>query len=132
MASVVETRDTEVPAKARRRRFTAEYKQRILWEADRCQRPGEIGALLRREGLYSSHLTVWRSARERAEREALRAKRRGPKPKARDGRDTRIGELECEVSRWKRRAERAEALVEIQKKVSTLLGIDLDENGEQR
>jgi len=132
MASMVEARDTEVPAKARRRRFTAEYKQRVLREADRCQKPGEIGALLRREGLYSSHLTVWRAARERAEREGLRAKRRGPKPKARDGRDARIGELECEVSRWKRRAERAEALVEIQKKVSTLLGIDLDENGERR
>ena len=59
--------ETEVVAKARRRRFTAEYKRRILREADRCTHPGEIGALLRREGLYSSHVTTWRAARDRGE-----------------------------------------------------------------
>ena len=68
MTSVMETRDTEVPAKARRRRFTAEYKQTILREADRCRKPGEIGALLRREGLYSSHLVAWRTAGAKGER----------------------------------------------------------------
>ena len=63
MAFAMKTHDTEVPAKARRRRFTAEYKQRILREVERCGKPGEIGALLRREGLYCSHLTAWRAAR---------------------------------------------------------------------
>ncbi len=63
MAFAMKTHDTEVPAKACRRRFTAEYKQKILREAEHCRKPGEIGALLRREGLYSSHLTDWRSAR---------------------------------------------------------------------
>ena len=68
MAFAMKSDETEVPAKARRRRFTAEYKQKILREAERCGKPGEIGALLRREGLYSSHLTAWRAARSRGER----------------------------------------------------------------
>src|SRR5436309_12579174 len=71
--------ETEVVAKARRRRFTAEYKRRILREADRCTHPGEIGALLRREGLYSSHVTTWRAARDRGELAGLAPKPRGPK-----------------------------------------------------
>src|SRR3990172_6215046 len=69
--------EVEVVAKAERRRFTAEYKRRIVREADRCTRPGEIGALLRREGLYSSLLTTWRAARDRGELEGLSAKKRG-------------------------------------------------------
>src|SRR5438552_17388327 len=71
--------EVEVVAKAERRRFTAEYKRRIVREADRCTRPGEIGALLRREGLYSSLLTTWRSARDRGELEEQRAKIRRTK-----------------------------------------------------
>jgi len=71
--------DTEVVAKAQRRRFTAEYKRRIVREADRCTTAGAIGALLRREGLYSSHLTTWRAARDRGELEGLAPKKRGPK-----------------------------------------------------
>ena len=122
MAFMAESRDTEVPAKARRRRFSAEYKQRILREADRCREPGEIGALLRREGLYSSHLASWRAARG----QGLSAKRRGPRPREKGPETRRIGELERELVRWKARAERAEALVELQKKVSNLFGIDLD------
>jgi len=127
--AIMETRETEVLAKARRRRFTAEYKQRILREAEGCGKPGEIGALLRREGLYSSHLTAWRAARARGERAGLEAKRRGTKPRVRDGQAQRVAELEREVTRWKGRAE---LLVEVQKKVSRLLGIDLDEKSEQR
>jgi len=126
------THDTEVPAKARRRRFTAEYKQKILREVERCGKPGEIGALLRREGLYSSHLAAWRAARASGERAGLAAKRRGTKPRVRDGEAVRAAELEREVKRWKARAERAEFLVDFQKKVAAILGIELDENGERR
>jgi transposase-like protein len=112
----------EVVAKAERRRFTAEFKRRIVREADRCTRPGEIGALLRREGLYSSLLTTWRAARDRGELEGLSAKKRGPKVVAPDPRDKKIAELEREVSRQSKRAERAEALVDVQKKLAALLG----------
>src|SRR5947199_17226 len=114
--------ETEVVAKARRRRFTAEYKRRILREADRCTHPGEIGVLLRREGLYSSHLTTWRAARDRGELAGLAPKPRGPKATPPDPRDKQIAEQEREIVRWKQRAERAEALVELQKKVAALLG----------
>ncbi len=76
---VVREREVEVLAKAARRRFTAEYKRRILKETDGCSKPGEIGALLRREGLYSSHLLAWRAARERGELAGL-APRREPTP----------------------------------------------------
>jgi transposase len=114
--------DVEVVAKAARRRFTAEYKRRIVREADRCTKPGEIGALLRREGLYSSLLTTWRAARDRGELAGLSAKQRGPKATPPDPREKKIAELEREVSRQTKRAERAEALVEVQKKVAALLG----------
>ena len=116
--------EVEVVAKAQRRRFTAEYKRRIVREADGCKQPGEVGALLRREGLYSSHLAAWRAARRRGELAALGSKRRGPKPQRPDPRQKRIAELEREVRRLRARAERAEALVEVQKKLSALLHQD--------
>ena len=109
-------------AKAERRRFTAEYKRRIVRAADRCTKPGEIGALLRREGLYSSLLTTWRAARERGELEGLSPKKRGPKATPPDPRDKKLAEQEREITRLRKRAERAEALVELQKKVAALLG----------
>jgi len=111
--------DPEVPAKARRRRFTREYKLSVLRQADACKEPGEIGALLRREGLYSSHLTVWR--RQRAEG-TLATKRRGPKSTKPDPHTV---ELERENRRLRRQLQKAETVIEIQKKVSTLLGIPL-------
>ncbi len=117
--------DTEVVAKARRRRFTAEYKRRIVREADRCTTPGAIGALLRREGLYSSSLTTWRAARDRGELEGLAPKQRGPKVEPPDPREKQLAEQEREITRLTKRAERAEALVEIQKKVAALLGVAL-------
>ena len=123
--------ETEVVAKAQRRRFTAEYKRRLLREADRCTTPGAIGALLRREGLYSSHLTTWRAQRERGELEALAPKKRGPKPSLPDPRDQQIAEQERELTKWKKRAERAEALVEVQKKLSELLGVELPASDEK-
>jgi transposase len=106
-----------------RRRFTAAYKMKILEEIDRCNHHGDIGALLRREGLYSSQLAAWRRAREQgdlATRAAL-LQRRGPKSKPVDPSAKRIVELERELTRAVKRAERAEALVEVQKKVSALL-----------
>src|SRR5262245_5077633 len=117
--------EVEVVAKAWRRRFTVEYKRKILREADGCKTPGAVGALLRREGLYSSHLTAWRAARDRGEL-AGAPKKRGPIPHAADPRDKKIVELERESARWRQRAERAEALVEVQKKLSTLLGAPLE------
>jgi hypothetical protein len=105
--------------------FGAEYKRRILREAEGCKKPGEVGALLRREGLYSSHLAAWRAARRRGELAALGSKRRGPKVERPDPRQARIAELERELRRAQARAERAEALVEVQKKLSVLLGVEL-------
>jgi len=122
--------EVEVTEKAARRRFSAEYKRKVLKEADACV-PGEIGALLRREGLYSSHLSVWRSARERGEIAGLAPKKRGPKVTPPDPRDRKIVELERETRRWQARAERAEALVGLQKKVSAILGIVLPESDEK-
>lgn len=118
--------ETEVAEKARRRTFTAEYKRRILREADACSKPGELGALLRSEGLYSSHLAVWRRARRSGEMDGLAAKRRGRKPAPVDPRDKKIRELEVQLARANRRAERAEGLVAVQKKVAELLGIPLE------
>lgn len=120
--------EVEVLAKAKRRRFTLEYKRRILQEADRCHNRGEVGALLRREGLYSSSLSMWRAARERGELPGRGSRRRGPGAKPADPGAKRIAELERENRRLQRRAERAEALVEVQKKLSELLGLDLPEN----
>ena len=115
--------ETEVSEKARRRRFTVEFKRRVVKEADACKAPGEVGALLRREGLYSSHLTTWRAARDRGELAAgAVAKKRGPQASVPDARDKRIAELERENAKLTKRADRAEAIAEIQKKVAALLG----------
>ena len=125
-APVEEKAEVEVVAKAARRRFTAEYKRRIVREAERCTKAGEIGALLRGEGLYSSHLRTWRAARDRGALEGLAPKKRGPKVTPPDPRDKRVAELERSEERWRKRAERAEALVEVQKKLAALLGAPLE------
>ncbi len=114
--------EIEVVAKASRRRFTLEYKRQIVREADGCKTPGAVGALLRREGLYSSHLATWRAARDRGGLVGP-AKKRGPTPQIADPRDKQIAELEREAARWRKRAERA---VEVQKKLAALLGTPLD------
>ena len=111
----------EVVAKATRRRFTVEYKRKIVREADACKTPGTVGALLRREGLYSSHLTTWRAARERGEL-AGAPKKRGRVPQVADPRDKKLAEQAREINRWQQRAARAEALVALQKQVAALLG----------
>src|SRR6266540_800167 len=113
----------EVTAKATRRRFTLDYKRKIVQEADRSKTPGAVGALLRREGLYSSHLTTWRAARERGDLAGpTTVQKRGPVPQVPDPRDKRIAELERATTFWRRRAERAEALIEVQKNIAALLG----------
>jgi transposase-like protein len=116
--------DPEVAAKAKRRQFTAEYKLRIVREAAAAKSPGEIGALLRREGLYSSHLADWRRQRERGELAGLSAKR-GRKPGPVNPLAKRVAELERDKRRLQRKLEQAELLLDIQKKASRLLEIPL-------
>ena len=123
--------EVEVLAKAERRRFTKDYKRRILREADRCRKPGEIGALLRREGLYSSHLSSWRAARDRGDLGGQGTRKRGPEPKPTDASAKKIARLERENERLRKRAERAETLVEVQKKLSELLGVELPPSDEK-
>jgi transposase len=114
--------DPEVSDRPVRRKFTAEYKLRILREAEQCP-PGQVGALLRREGLYSSHLTDWRRQREEAEREALAPQKRGRKAKDVNPLAHRVTELERENERLKQRLAKAEIIIDVQKKISSLLGI---------
>jgi transposase-like protein len=124
--------EVEVVAKATRRRFTAEYKRKILREADACTAPGAIGGLLRREGLYSSHLTTWRAQRERGELAGLTPKKRGPAPKPKNPLAAKVAALERAVNREKARADQAEALVQLQKKVAELLGTARPQTGGTR
>ena len=112
--------DPEVPEKARRRHFTAKYKLRILAKADRSK-PGEIGKLLRKEGLYSSHLSKWRQQREEGALAALAPKKRGRKPRPVDPQAKRVAELERENARLRQKLEKAETIIEVQKKLSQLL-----------
>ena len=117
--------DPEVPEKAKRRQFSAQYKLRVLEEADACREPGQIAALLRREGLYSSHLAEWRRARRQGSLKAL-AKPRGPKGRRRDPVAAANEQLRKENVRLRRRLEQAQMILEIQKKASELLGIPLN------
>jgi transposase-like protein len=110
-----------MPEKAQRRRFTAAYKLQVLQEAAQATQPGELGALLRREGLYSSHLAAWRTAQRRGELAGL-ARRRGPSRRAPHPQAARVAQLERQLAAAVKRAERAEAIVEVQKKVAALLG----------
>jgi transposase-like protein len=115
----------EVLEKPVRRRFTAEYKLRILREADACSQPGDIGKLLRREGLYSSHLTTWRRQRERGALNGLKAKKRGRKASKRNPLLPEVERLRKQNQRLTKQLKQAELIIEVQKKVSQLLGIPL-------
>ena len=108
---------TEVVARPKRRSFSAAYKQSILEEADRCTQPGEIGALLRREGLYSSNLTTWRRQRQRGE---LAGAKRGRKPASDQAKA--LKQLQRENARLKRKLEQAETIIEVQKNSLSFLG----------
>lgn len=119
--------------KAKRRTFSAEYKRDIVRKADACKESGEIGALLRGEGLYSSHLTEWRRELEAHGIAGLTAKKRGPKPQPGAAEEQELAALRRENAELKVRADRAELLVEIQKKVSRILGVALTRiDGERR
>jgi len=112
--------DPEVNAKPERRKFSAEYKRRILEKADACTEAGQIGALLRREGLYSSNLTHWRQQRAEGSLKALSPKKRGPKP---DPLADENAALRRRIERLEADLKRAETIIEVQKKLSELLGL---------
>jgi transposase len=114
--------DPEVPAKVQRRQFTAEYRRRILRETDACTKRGALGALLRREGLYSSHLVNWRRQRDQGELVVGRARKRGPTATPID---PRVKHLEVENGRLQRKLARAETIITLQKKIAEILGIAL-------
>ncbi len=123
--------DPEVCEKPERRRFTAEYKMRILAEADACTEPGQLGALLRREGLYSSNLSRWRRNQNAGALGALEPRKRGPEPDPAVPFKKRIADLERENERLRKKLAQAETIIDVQKKVSGLLGIQAEtEDGE--
>ena len=120
--------DPEVVPVAERRQFNAAYKLRILKEADRCTEQGELGALLRREGLYSSYLSRWRRAREQGLLKALSPKKRGRKPAADPALQKEVEDLRRETKRLQKKLETAETIIEVQKKLSHLLGLTTEES----
>ena len=120
--------DPEVVPRAKRRRFSAEYKLRILEEVEVCGEHGQIGSLLRREGLYSSHLTTWRHQRKQGQLEGLSPKNRGRKPSVDEALAKELAELKRDNQRLENRLQQAETIIEVQKKLSGLLGLTLNEN----
>lgn len=116
--------DIEVPEKPKRRRFTAAYKLRILEEVDAAE-PGELGAILRREGLYSSHISDWRMARRAGALSGLQ-KKRGRKPDPNKAAKKRIADLERELAKTREELRKARLILEVQGKVAGLLGLNFD------
>jgi transposase len=125
---IEESMMTEVVAKAKRRQHTAEYKLRILRELDECTGKGDIGAVLRREGLYSSLVSKWREQREQGSLNGLSGQRRGPKI---DPNAAELARLQRENKRLKEQLERAELIIEVQKKVARLVGETLPPPNEE-
>ena len=119
------TPDPEVVQRAVRRRFTVDYKHRILTEVDAAADTRTIGRILRREGLYSSHLTNWRKTRDRLQRAALEPQKRGPKPSPKNPLQAENAKLTRENARLNKKLRRAELIIDLQKKVSQILGITL-------
>jgi transposase-like protein len=117
--------DPEVPEKPRRRRYAAEYKLRVLKEVDACRAPGELGALLRREGLYFSHIKTWRRQRDEGALSGLAPRKRGPKPRETNPLARRVAELERDKRKLEKRLEEARIIIEFQKKIAEVLGIPL-------
>ena len=125
-ASAERSSSSNEVTRAHRRRFSAAYKERVVKQAEACSKPGELGALLRREGLYSSHLNKWRQQFAEGTLAGLRPKKRGPKANP-DKKLIRENEkLRREAVRLKKKLERAELIIDYQKKVSKILGITLE------
>jgi transposase-like protein len=120
-AAPVNAPDPEVAEKKPRRRFTAKYKLRILHEADNCTKSGQLGALLRREGLYSSNLTTWCRQREKGILSGLTPKKRGRKNKPRNPLADQVARLEKENRKLHLKLKQAETIIDVQKKVSQML-----------
>ncbi|KRC01395.1 hypothetical protein ASE26_20405 [Duganella sp. Root198D2] len=116
--------DPEVVPTAKRRTFSKAEKLRILAAADACVAPGDIGALLRREGIYSSHLATWRKQRQQASEAAALERKRGPKVDSGAVEARRVQALEKEVERLRTKLAKADLIIDVQKKLSTLLGLD--------
>jgi transposase len=118
--------DPEVPEKATRRRFTAEYKLRILREAQGCREQNQLGAMLRREGLYHSNLATWRKQVEKGTIDALSSKKRGPKARRPDPSARRLAEQEKEILKLRSNLRKAELIIEAQKRMAELFQSYLD------
>ena len=118
--------DSEVVAHAQRRHFSPAQKRRILEEADRCTQPGEVGALMRREGIYSSSLSTWRRQREQADLAALAPQKRGPKTDPHRAESLHIAQLTRERDSLKSRLDKALLGIDVQKKLAALLGTPID------
>ena len=123
--------DPEVSPRAKRRKFTITEKQRIVREANHCTKPGEIGALMRREGIYSSMLASWRTQQTCAERAALAPPRRGPKPVANLAEQRELKQLSGENARLRGELKRAQIIIDVQKKLCSLLGLPTADSGEE-
>ena len=117
--------ETEVVVKAKRRQYTADYKLRILKEIDSCQGNGDIGAVLRREGLYSSMLSKWKDQRDNGALDGLSAQKRGPKF---DPQAAELALMKHDNDRLRERLRQAELIIDVQKKVAQLLGVPLEDN----
>jgi transposase-like protein len=130
VVSISKPPDPEVPEKKPRRRFTTAYKLRILKEYDACAKPGEIGALLRREGLYSSNINTWLRQRDEGVLHGLSPKKRGRKAKKVNPLAQENARLERENKKISEKLKQAETIIEVQKKISEILGIPQNNNGE--
>ena len=115
--------DPEVPEKKSRRIFTATYKLRILKETDTCTKPGQVGVILRREGLYSSNLTLWKLQRGEGILKGVSLKKRGRKNKEKNPLSSEVAQLQRENRKLQQKLKKAEAIIEVQKKISEILGI---------
>ncbi len=131
-SSIAPPPDPEVAATAKRRQFSSSQKRRILAAADRCTEIGEIGALLRREGIYSSQLATWRKQREAVEHAALRPQKRGRKADPAIAESRRVAELARDNERLRRKLAQAHTIIDVQKKLCTLLGLPTAEDLEQK
>jgi len=131
-ASIAPLPNPEVAATAKRRQFSPSERRRILAAADRCSKNGEIGALLRREGIYSSHLSTWRKQREATERAGLEPKKRGRKADPAIAEARRVAELTRENERLRHKLAQAHTIIDVQKKLCTLLGLPTAEDPEER